>query len=51
MDSIPNSIHGKRYHTMDLKDPECAMLIMKMYRTLDNLEGLDTHQRCKGLDG
>ena len=48
---IPNSLRGKRYHVMSLKNPEYFMLMMKTYGTLDDLEGSDTNQRYKGRAG
>ena len=48
MDELPNSIHGKRYHLMSLKDPDYFMRMMTSYGKLENLEGSNTHQRYKG---
>ena len=50
-DMIPNSLRGKRYHVVYLKNPEYVMLMMKTYGTLDDLEGSDTNQRYKGRAG
>ena len=33
---------------MAIKDPVYAMLMMKTYGKLENLEGLDTQRRYKG---
>ena len=36
---------------MDIKDPNYMMLMMRIYGTLEHLEGSDTQQRYKGESG
>ena len=36
---------------MDIKDPDYAMLMMKTYGMLGNLEGSDIHRRYKVAGG
>ena len=36
---------------MAIKDPNCVMLMMTTYGTLEHLEGSDTQRRYKGAGG
>ena len=39
VDALPNIMCGKHYQIMDLKDTVYIMIMMKIYETLENLEG------------
>ena len=49
VNSFPNIIFGKRYHTIYLKDPEYSMPVITTYVTLDNLERSETQHKYKVL--
>ena len=51
VDVVQGSIRGKRYHIMDIKEPDYVMLMSTTYGTLEHLEGSDTHWRYKGVGG
>ena len=49
--AVQDSIRGKSYHIMVIKDPDYVMLMITTYGTLDHLEGSDAQQRYKGAGG
>ena len=51
MESVKGSIIRKSCQIMAIKDPDYVVLMMTTYGTLDNLEGLDTQRRYKGVGG
>ena len=42
MESVQGSIVGKSYHIIAINDLDYVMLMMTIYGTLENLEGLET---------
>ena len=51
MDAVPYSICGKIFHVMALKEPDCLIIMIAAYGTLENLEELDTQRSYKGSGG
>ena len=47
MDAVHGSIRGKSCHIMAIKEPDCVVLMMTTYGTLEHLDGSDTQRRYK----